>query len=211
MNENAVLVIGNGESRKGIDLQKYIGKITTVGCNAVHRETIVDHLICCDQRMVRESLNNVNIQGSLVYVREEWYHTFKKLMKHKNVRPLPDLPYQGTGRADAPRNWGSGTYAHLLASTLDFQRVYMLGFDLYGKGSLVNNIYKNTPNYSVSRSHAIDPAYWIYQSGKIFQHFSNKEFIIINSLTWSLPDLWKLPNVKFLDLDNFLLSNIEDL
>ena len=211
MNENAVLVIGNGESRKGIDLQKYIGKITTVGCNAVHRETIVDHLICCDQRMVREALSDVNIRGSLVYVREEWYHTFKKLMKHKNVRNLPDIPYIGTGRADAPRNWGSGTYAHLLASTLNFQRIYMLGFDLYGKGALVNNVYKDTPNYSSRHSHAIDPAYWIYQSGKIFQCFPQKEFIIVNYPSWKIPESWNFPNVNFLDLSIFLSIDLSFL
>jgi hypothetical protein len=85
----------------------------------------------------------------------------------------------------------------------------MLGFDLYGRGSLVNNLYRDTENYSISRSHAVDPSYWIYQSGKVFQHFSDKEFIIVNYPTWIIPDAWKLPNVRFDSTESFLTTDID--
>ena len=204
MINNAVLVIGNGESRKNINLQHLIGKIVTVGCNAVHRDTIVDHLVCADHRMINEAVTNVNTKETLIYVRKEWYHTFKKLMKHKNIRLMPDIPYVSHSRVDDPRNWGSGTYAHLVAANLETPLVYMLGFDLYGRNRLVNNVYRDTQNYSHSRSHAIDPSYWIYQSAKVFQLFPNKKFIIVNNSSWQIPESWILPNVEFLDIEKFI-------
>lgn len=203
MNSRAVLVIGNGESRQHIDVNLLADKFVTVGCNAIHRDITVDHLVCCDQRMLRESLDNPNTKKSVIYVREEWYHTFRKLMKHKNVRQLPELPYRGTGGADLARNWGSGTYAHLIAAELDSQEVYMLGFDLYGVGNLVNNCYKNSNNYAAKLTRSVDPTYWIYQSGKIFNLYPSKKFIVVNTVEWTMPVSWKLPNVEFIDIDKF--------
>jgi hypothetical protein len=203
MHSSAVLVIGNGESRRHIDLKKYINLVTTVGCNALHRDVTVDHLVCCDQRMLREALDNPKSVNSLIYVREEWYHTFRKLMKNKNIRQLPDIPYAGKSRADLPRNWGSGTYAHLIAGSLNYQTIYMLGFDLYGIGKNTNNVYKDSNNYAAKNSQSVDPAYWIYQSGKIFNHFSNKKFIVVNNNNWIMPDSWKCSNVEFLNVDKF--------
>ena len=48
-----MLVIGNGESRKHLDISKYAK--TKVGCNAIFRDFYVHHLICCDRRMVIEA------------------------------------------------------------------------------------------------------------------------------------------------------------
>ena len=50
-----MLVIGNGESRENIDLNKI--NTTKVGCNAIMRDFFVDHLICVDRRMVEESIS----------------------------------------------------------------------------------------------------------------------------------------------------------
>lgn len=203
MSSSTVLVIGNGESRRHIDLKKYTNLVTTVGCNALHRDVTVDHLVCCDQRMLREALDNPKSVDSQIHVREEWYHTFRKLMKHKNIRQLPDIPFVSAGRVDQSRNWGSGTYAQLIASCLPCEKIYMLGFDLYGNGNSTNNVYKDSNNYAAKNSQSVDPAYWIYQSGKIFNHYSNKKFIVINHHHWIMPDSWKYSNVEFLDIDKF--------
>jgi hypothetical protein len=79
----------------------------------------------------------------------------------------------------------------------------MLGFDLYGIGKNTNNVYKDSNNYAAKNSQSVDPAYWIYQSGKIFNHFSNKKFIIVNNNNWIMPDSWKCSNVEFLNVDKF--------
>lgn len=204
MIENSSIVIGNGESRRNINLQKFTGQIPMIGCNAVHRDCIVNHLVCYDSRMVREALADVNTCETMIYVRDDWYHHFKKMLKNRNIRRMPEIPYVGHTRADAARNWGSGTYALIVASNLEPENIYVLGFDLYGNKNLVNNIYKDTSNYSNSRSAAVDPGYWIYQSGKIFHTYQKKKYIIVNRSSWKFPDQWKYPNVEFLDIDNLL-------
>lgn len=203
MLDGIALVIGNGESRAGINLQNYTGKIEMVGCNAVHRDAIVDHLVCCDNRMIIEALEDVNTVETLIYVRDDWYHHYKKMRKNKNIRPMPDIPYVAHGRPDHPRNWGSGTYALLVAAGLGKKDIYMLGFDLYGNKTLVNNLYKGTKNYSDQRSQAIDPSYWIYQSSKIFHIFKDTNFIVVNQPQWQIPKEWCYSNVELIDLDKF--------
>jgi hypothetical protein len=203
MSEDAVIVIGNGESRRHINLQRLTSRVPLVGCNAVHRDAIVDHLVCCDQRMIREALKNVNNCQTLIYVRPEWYFTYRKLMKNKNIRSVPDLPYKGFSRQDEPRNWGSGVYALIVAALLEPKNIYVLGFDLYGIRNKVNNIYKDTEHYAVSTKHAIDPSYWIYQGKKVFTNFPNKNFIVVNKDNWKMPSEWDQLNVSFITLENF--------
>lgn len=197
------VVIGNGESRKNLNLQRVKDKFITIGCNALHRDIAPDHLICCDQRMVNECLDNENVSSSLVYVREEWYHTYKKLMKYKNVRSVPNIPYEIKGREDEPRNWGSGPYAMLVASDLNVDTIYVVGFDLYGNGSSVNNIYKGTENYSPKNSRAVDPSYWIYQLAKVFYLKNDKKFVIVNFNDWNFPAEWNFSNVSFMETKTF--------
>ena len=166
----AVVVIGNGESRSSIDLANLKDTVTLIGCNAIHRDLAVDHLVCCDQRMVKEAVANKTI--SHIYTRPRYFRDFHKILQKDAVNNLPDLPYQGTLKADQPEHWGSGPYATLLAAHLKFKSVYIIGFDLHGKNHLVNNVYKNTNNYLPENKPAVDPAYWIYQGRKVFNVMS---------------------------------------
>ena len=79
---NKAVVIGNGESRRSINLETYKSKYTMIGCNALHRDISVDHLICCDRRMAEEATNNINNQNTKIYVRPSWFHYFRKI---KNI------------------------------------------------------------------------------------------------------------------------------
>lgn len=194
------LVIGNGESRKSLNLENYKPKYTLIGCNAVHRDTVVDHLVCCDRRMAAESTDNPQTKNTQIYVRTDWFHFFRKIKKNKNIRTVPDLPYTGNIKIDDPINWGSGGYAVLLAATLDFKEIELIGFDLYPAGNSVNNIYKGTPNYSKEGSQAVDPSYWVYQIAKVFQHYPDIKFTIRNRQSWIMPVEWQKNNVSFLAL-----------
>jgi len=82
---NKALVLGNGESRYSVDLNSLKDKFALIGCNAIQRDITVDHLICCDQRMIVESLNNQSTKGSLIYVRAMYYRQYRKLQKEKKV------------------------------------------------------------------------------------------------------------------------------
>jgi hypothetical protein len=188
-----ISVFGNGESRKNLDLNCFTE--TKIGCNAVHRDYYVDHLVCVDRRMVQEALD-ANFKGT-IYTRKDWSHFFK----NKPITLLPDLPYQGNTRPDEPFQWGSGPYAVLLGATLD-NHINLFGFDLYSPTRQVNNIYKDTANYDAASKPAIDPRYWIYQISKVFLHFPDKYFTVYNTEGWAPPESWILANVFFKSLDN---------
>jgi hypothetical protein len=201
---DSAIVIGNGESRAPIDIQKLTGRIILVGCNAIHRDAIVNHLICVDNRMVEEAVANINTSETNIYVRPSSYNLFHTVQKRKNILLVPPIPNQSTDRIDQSRNWGSGSFALLIGAQLpNVNRIYLIGFDLYGIESFVNNLYKNTKNYSDEQSHAINPDYWIRQLLKIFKLYPNKEFVIVNYYNWKIPDQWRLKNVKVKLIEDF--------
>jgi len=192
-----MLVIGNGESRALVNIDKL--NYTKIGCNAILRDFSVDHLVCVDRRMVEEAITRkVNLNGTLVYTRSDWYPRYKTL----KIRELPPLPYNGTERWDEPFQWGSGPYAVLIAAmyTRD-QTVDLIGFDLHSKTSTVNNVYKDTPSYDAADKRAVDPRYWIHQIGMVFNCFPKIQFTIYND-DWELPKAWKYSNVTVDTISN---------
>jgi hypothetical protein len=194
------VVIGNGESRRNTNLETYRLEYKLIGCNALHRDTIVDHLICCDRRMAAEATENTQTKDTLIYVRPSWFHYFRKIQKNKNIRLVPNLPYKGDFKRDDPDHWGSGGFAVLLAASLEFDTIELIGFDLYPISENVNNIYKGTQNYSKAVSQPVDPSYWVYQIGQVFKFFPKSQFIIRNHQTWSIPQEWQKNNVTFVAL-----------
>ena len=169
-----MLVIGNGESRLGLNIDGYKG--TKVGCNAIHRDHYVDHLICCDRRMVIEAQEKLNY-GS-IYTRPDWKDQFK------SSKLVPTLPYKGETRPDNPWHWGSGPFALLLGAYLSENTIHIIGFDIGSDTDRVNNIYKSTPNYNDADTKPVDPSYWIYQMNKVFECFDKTQFIYYNNKPW---------------------------
>lgn len=198
------LVIGNGESRRSVDLNNLKSTYALIGCNALHRDVVVDHLICCDRRMAEEAVTNPNNKDTIIYVRSEWFRFFRKILKNKNIQTVPELPYIGEMKRDHPDHWGSGGYAILLAATLGFNQIDILGFDLYPVNEKVNNMYKGTVNYAKPEGQAVDYSYWVYQISQIFLYYPNTKFRIINNKDWKLPPQWDRPNVSFTNIDELI-------
>ena len=166
-----MLVIGNGESRKEIDINK-CGKIK-VGCNAIFRDFYVNHLICCDRRMVEEAQKERNYGA--IYTRPDWKDQFKL------CGLVPELPYKGNTRLDEPWHWGSGPYAVLLAAIIASRvpsnpDIHMIGFDLDSESNTVNNIYKGTKNYLSETSKGFNTDNWTTQLIQIFKDFPETKF-----------------------------------
>ena len=191
MLNKSMLVIGNGESRTSVNINKL--NYTKIGCNAILRDFRVDHLICVDKRMLVEAFDNCYHDNAKVYTRENHFVNYKS---EKNIRMVPYLPYAGMERPDDPIHWGAGPYAVLLAAKLTTNDIHLLGFDLYGIDNKVNNIYKDTTNYALARKSPVDPRYWIYQIAKVFECFPNTRFIVHQDQTWQRPKAWKQTNVK---------------
>jgi len=195
-----MFVIGNGESRKPIDINNLHGK--KIGCNAIVRDYFVDHVVCVDRRMVNEAITNHNNNFSYIYTREDWLSGFQNI---DNLITVPELPYRGKTRPDEPFHWGSGPYAVLLGALLN-KEVYLIGFDLHSKDNRVNNIYKDTENYDPSSKSAVDPRYWIHQIGKVFECFPRHKFVIYSNALWECPNYWNRPNVSLDTYDNILYN-----
>lgn len=185
-------VIGNGESRKHFDLSRI--KSHTIGCNAIHRDYVCDEIVAVDRRMVNEILLNPLYKTVPIYTRPNWIQEFKQ---HLNVKVVPNLPYSGVTRIDDPWHWGSGPFAVLLAAQNNFDTVNLLGFDLYGIDSKMNNVYKDTINYAGSDKHAIDFSYWVYQIAKVFEYYPQINFKIWNTGNWTMPKEWHSNNLTF--------------
>jgi hypothetical protein len=200
----SAVVIGNGESRRSIDIESLKINNVLIGCNAVHRDIVVDHLVCCDRRMVEEAIDNPMTEHTEVYVREDWFKYYRKTQKRKNISTVPDLPYQGEQRPDRPEHWGSGGYALLVAAQLGFDDVTLVGFDLYSKNDKVNNVYKDTVNYSAANKPSVDYSYWVYQISKVFQSFPNIVFTVVNNIGWEMPKEWQQPNVHFTTIEQII-------
>ena len=183
-----IILIGNGESRLGIDFNTVPGY--KIGCNAVYRDFKIDCLVCVDRRMVLEALeNNFN---NIIYTREDWIHQFRYC---ENVEVLPTLPYKGERKADDPFDWGSGPHACNLAATIKPEEIHLYGFDLWSSNLNINNVYKGTKNYDPETHHYIDPKYWIYQLAKCFELYPNIKWIQHQPANWKVPTEWNFPNL----------------
>ena len=180
-----VWVIGNGESRKNFALNQI--QDHTIGCNAVHRDFKCTEFVAVDRRMVTEILNNEAVDTVTIHTRPDWASEYIL----ERVKALPDPPFKGKLKADQPFHWNSGPYAILLAANYSPRTINLLGFDLFDTNRLVNNLYKDTPNYSKSDTNPVSPEFWIYQLHKLFVHFSNINFIQHQKLNWQTPHQWK--------------------
>ena len=190
-----MLVIGNGESRKSIDISTL--KLPTVGCNAIFRDMTVDHLVCVDRRMIREALEHNNTNQSILYTRPEWCAEI-------GVFPVPELPYKGDLRQDAPWHWGTGQYALLVAvKYCVMDHILVIGFDMKSKDGLVNNYYKDSKSYDESKKSAVDPSYWLYQNRKIFEYYPKQNFNFYVDEYFKVPEGWdKISNLRILPISD---------
>ena len=195
-----MLIIGNGESRKGFDLTKF--NCLTVGCNAIIRETRVHNVVCCDKRMVLEASRKMINNKTAVWTRHDWMSQFPKM---HNLNAIPSLWYEGGLKQDNHFHWGSGPYAVYVGCKLpgrSSEVIHMIGFDLYpNEDGKINNIYKGTFNYEDEDSNGVNPSFWIYQIAKVMERFSKREFRVYNKADWKMPQSWKaLDNVHFCPL-----------
>lgn len=188
------MVVGNGESRNLLDLKTFSKDYDIIGCNAICREIAVEHLVCADRRMLEEAVRHANTKNTKIYTRED-YIPYYKSIGYSNVLSVPEIPYIVKVKQDEPFHWGSGPYAVLLGA-LQSSTVILVGFDLYSSNARINNVYKDTNNYSDSNSKPVDPSYWIHQIGKVFESFPNNDFIIFQTSDWEMPAKWQRDNVR---------------
>lgn len=149
-------MIGNGISRKDIDLSKLKAVGTLYGCNALYRELSPDHLISVDTKMIKEIVSaNYHLTNNVWTNYNSYTSTIEGLQ----------LLNPGLG-------WSSGPTALHIASIENPKTIYILGFDYQGTGenkNYFNNIYADTENYKKSTDTAIYHGNWAKQTAIVIR------------------------------------------
>ena len=128
MVKKVAFCIGNGQSRKGYNLEQLRDIGPLYGCGAVWRDNHVDNLICCDKFKAREAAEHHVEMRSNFYTRPDYIPHLKAV----GIKSLPSLPYFGLEPHEQPSGWGSGLYAVHTAIHEEADVVMLLGYDFYG-------------------------------------------------------------------------------
>ena len=155
-------VLGNGESRKGIDIDDLKEKGTVYACNAVYRTFTPDYLVAVDAKMINEIYQEGAQLRMPVWTNPN--HAYKKFKKLNFFEPS--------------LGWSSGPTALYLATQKEHQLIYILGFDFIGnQDGKLNNIYGDTPNYKKNTDVATYHGNWNRQTSIILQKNGLKRFV----------------------------------
>lgn len=180
-------VLGNGTSRKSIDLNQLKNKGTVYGCNALYREFEPDYLVAVDTKMILE-INKAGYQHS----HEVWTNPNRAYDK-----------MNGFNFFQPSKGWSSGPTALHLASTHNVTDIYILGFDYQGIDNKINNVYADTINYKKSHEKATFHGNWLKQTCITCQKFSKKRYIRVLGENAFIPK-------EFSNIDNLSHMSIEE-
>ena len=175
-------VLGNGESRRGIDIDDLKQKGTVFACNGVYRTHRPHYLIAVDPKMINEIAETDYMIHNKVWSNyNAHYGKNKKILDHVNWFK-PSL------------GWSSGPTALRFALEQGFKEIYILGFDYQGhaqsgknQGHRFNNIFKDTRNYKKSNEMATFHGNWLNQTKRCVQDFPDVKFHRVIPTGWFIP------------------------
>ena len=190
-------VLGNGQSRRSVDLNKLAQIGWVYGCNALYREFTPQVLVATDTPIAQEIQRSGYAKTNIFYTR----------------RPIPD-----SGAQRVPKDYfgfSSGPIAAALAAMDPHFRIYLVGFDLGpDQDGKFNNIYAGTPFYKPAGAPPTYSGNWIKQFVKIFRDFNQKNFIRVSGeYSAKVDDFCGMHNVGDIGIDEFLLriNTLKDL
>ena len=187
---HTAFVIGNGTSRKPIQLEELRPHGTLYACNAVYRTFRPDYLVAVDVKMILE----INKSG---------------FQKKNQVWTNPNKAYQTISNLNyfqPSKGWSSGPTALWLANEHQYERIFILGFDYRGldSGKKLNNIYADTANYKKSTDGATFFGNWLRQTVSVVKENPQTQFIrVIAKENYEPPELNKFENFTNLDIEDF--------
>lgn len=181
-------VLGNGVSRSSVDVEKLLRLGPVYGCNALYRTHTPTVLVATDAPIAKK------IQESGYALKNRFY----------TRRPLPNL---GANQLTKKYfGFSSGPNAVALAALDENVEIYLLGFDL-GPTELgtFNNMYASTEFYKTLNSEPTHAGNWVKQIVSIAQEFRHCVFTRVHGeTTANVDEFSKLPNVKKMDLEDFV-------
>ena len=183
---NIAFCIGNGSSKKKVDLNtlKDVGPI--YGCNSLIETFEVDNTIAVDKDLLIDLISKGYNRKTNIYTRKG----YKKIIEADNVYFLDDPVSDPVELWDKEIHWGSGTHAINLAAKQGADIVIMIGYDLYNA--------------------KLDPSCWIYQIKKCFELHPEIQFVQIQNKKWKSPKEWTAENFLMDDFKG-LIKLLKDL
>jgi hypothetical protein len=179
-------VLGNGLSRKNIDLNQLRLHGPIYGCNALYREFTPDVLVATDRPIATAIQQSGYANTNMFYTRRP--------MEGLGANPVPK-PYFG---------YSSGPIATAIAAQDGHRQIYLLGFDMGpAENNRFNNVYAGTEFYKSVDAQPTFTGNWTKQLIQIVQDYPTVEFIRIHGSTTALVS-------EFNKLKNFQTQNIGD-
>jgi len=221
---NRVTVLGNGESRKGIDLESLRKEGPIYGCNALHRDFSPDVLCATDWDMIFEIMTSgytnqhqcflnygdtfpIDITQGMDF---DGYEIREGDTGHRDRcavfgREIPEKVlfkiWMGNDDMSLPyphseKSTNTGPFAVRLACENELpDEVHLYGFDIYGIDGKHNNVYKDTECYAKSDQPATTQHNWIEELRKVFLDFPEITFYHINPINTT--EEWNaIPNLQ---------------
>ena len=193
-------VLGNGESRKGIDIDDLMQKGTVFACNAVYRTHRPHYLIAVDPKMINEIAESDYMIHNKVWSNfNAQYNKNQKILDHCNWFK-PSL------------GWSSGPTALRMACEHGFKEIYILGFDYQGIAEgqkqnrfKLNNVFGSTRNYKRVNDEATFYGNWLNQTKRCLKDFPDIKFHRVIPRGWFKPkDLEWNNNIDHPTTEDFL-------
>lgn len=179
MTQKRAFVLGNGISRKHIDLHSLKKHGAIYGCNALYREFAPDHLVCVDTKMIIEIVDSKYHQQYSV-----WSNPNKLTNNTPNINIM-----------NPNKGWSSGPTAMMLASQHNHNEIYLLGFDYVGVGvqeEKVNNMYAGSKNYKGTEDRATYYGNWTRQTMMCANLYPKTKYVrVIPKDGFFIPDYLK--------------------
>ena len=181
-------VLGNGISRKKIDLNQLHSHGPIYGCNALYREFTPNVLVATDRPIATA------IQES-DYAKHNTFYT-RRPLDGRGAHPVPSAYF----------GYSSGPIACALAAQDRHTPIYMLGFDMGpDKNQQFNNVYAGTEFYKPPTAAPTFTGNWIKQLIRIAQDFPLAQFVRVHGpATAEITQFTTVPNFKSMDLSEFL-------
>lgn len=159
-----ITIIGNGESRKHIDVDKIPG--IKIGCNGIYLHDRVDYICAMDKFWRTKISNETNIPLISRYHNTIYQEVLEIRQNGKWINT--DCTYRG---------YCSGITALDFACCNFNDNIYMIGFDFGYNGDKINHIYKDTPFHPKSSRKAQNEDIFLRQAIDVKKRYPNRKII----------------------------------
>lgn len=184
---SAAFILGNGQSRLAVNLNKLMEVGTVFGCNGLYRD-FTPHCLVATDRPIAEEIQNSG------YAQKHRFHTRK--------------PIEGSGAkflVKEYKGFSSGPNAAALALVDGHSDIYLIGMDLGTTNGMFNNIYAGTQFYKKELDPPTFPGNWINQVVTLTKDFESRQFWRVEGPESAfVPQFNKIPNMRILSMDKFL-------